>query len=321
MTNPAPRLLVKGAAFLALNAVLAVAVLKVHDATLHYQPWETDSILLVMPEDTHKDLVFLGTSHAYLFSRFKENHDVTEAALGRTFFDMALPQGGGVVPARFYLETYWESGNTAGRAVYFLDPFVLYNVGANERHKFVYFEPFQFRFLSKLIWNGYGHKRIISYIRSKFSRAWLLQRPEPLTHHTAHTREDWVNPDRIALRMKSLYTDGISDEVFATYTAEFERIVRLCEAHHTPLSVVVLPTLLGPETGDAAMMAWLKDLQQSHSFDVHDWVNAIPDYTKFYNLDHLNLAGVKMFMRDFLRPMLDADDGVTRGGRLSDGSV
>lgn len=312
MTNPALRLLVKGAAFLALNAVLAVGLLKVHEATLHPKPWETDSILLVMPENTHQDLVFLGTSHAYLFSRFEEHHKATEQALGRSVFNMALPQGGGIKPARFYLESYWEADNTAGRVVYFLDPFVFYSTGANENHKFIYFEPFRFRFLAKLVANGYSYRRIITYIRSKFSREWLLQQPEPLIRHTATVRPEQVNAARVRQRMATLYYDGLDDSVFDTYCAEFKRIVAACKAHGTPLTIVVAPTLLGPEPGHAAMMAWLDTLAESGAIGVYDWVNAMPDPAKFYNLDHMNLDGVRQFMSAFLRPALDAEDAAGR---------
>jgi len=303
--HPVRRLLLKGLAFLALNALLAVAVLKVHESTLHYAPWETDSILLTMPAKDHQDLVFLGTSRAYLFSRFKEHHEATEAALGRSVFNMALPQGGGIKPARFYLESYFEAGNTTDRVVYFLDPFVLYSVGANEHHKFVYFEPFRFRFLGKMVRNVYDYRQIIDYIRTKFSRTWLLQQSEVLIHHTAHTEAEYVEPGRIAQRLDSLYYEGQPEAAFERNTAEFLRVVDLCKNENVPLTIVILPTLLGPEPGHDAMMQILASDIDYEACDVHDWVNAMPDYTKFYNLDHMNLGGVEEFMRNFLRPALD----------------
>jgi hypothetical protein len=299
------RVALKGLLFLALNALAAVAFLKVHESTLHYQPWETDSILLVMPEDTHRDVVMLGTSRAYLFSRFQENHAIMESMLGRSVFNMALPQGGGIKPARFYLESYVEADNSADDLVYFLDPFVLFSTGANESHKFVYFEPFRFRFLAKLVANGYGYRRIVTYIRSKFGRPWLRQQPELLLHHTAHYPPELVTPDRIRQRLDSLYYDGMQDAVFTRYTAEFQRIVALCRAHNIRLTVAIAPTLLGPEPGHARMLAWLEKSAAEYGFRVYDWVNAMPDYTRFYNLDHMNRDGVETFMRDFLRPALD----------------
>lgn len=306
--HPVWRLLLKGIAFLALNAFLAVVVLKVHESTLHYAPWETDSILLPMPEDGHTDLVFLGTSRAYLFSRFEEHHVATESALGRSVFNMALPQGGGIKPARFYLESYFEAGNTAGRVVYFIDPFVFFSAGANEDHKFVYFEPFRFRLLAKFARNGYNYQQVVSYVRSKFSRTWLFQKPEVLVHHTAHTRPEYLNADRIQQRIASLYPDGQPAETATVYAREFARVAAVCETNNTPLMVVVLPTLLGPEPGHAWMMAMLHSMEKLGTTEVYDWVSALSDYRLFYNLDHMNLGGVEKFMWDYMRPALDAAD-------------
>jgi hypothetical protein len=305
------KLLLKSSLFLALNAALAVAVLHLHASTLTTTPWETDSVLMAMPTSSHTDLVFLGTSRAYLLSRFQKHHEMVEKTLGRNVFNMALPQGGGITPARFCLETYWEQENTTERVIYFLDPFVLYSPGANENHKFVYFEPFRISFLAKLVRNHYPYRRIITYVRSKFSAAWLFQKPRPLVHHIAPLSESEYTKERIALRLDSLYPDGLPADVFATYTAEFERIVALCEHHNTPLTVIVPPTLLGPEPGHDAMMEWLRGLEEKQGIAVRNWVNVMPDRTKFYNLDHMNLGGIEAFMEGWVRPMLDKTDAST----------
>ena len=164
----------------AINVLLGLLVLQVHDGRLHYTPWETDSVLLCMPEDTAYDLVVLGASHAYLLSRFEEHHAMMEETLGMRTFNMAMPSGGGVLPARLYLETFLERGNTARHAVYFLDPFVFFSPACNEAHKLVYFEPFQFRFFWKLLRNGYPVRRLFTYLQSKFTYAWLFQPAQPL---------------------------------------------------------------------------------------------------------------------------------------------
>ena len=90
------RLVWRCALFAVLNAVLAVIVLKAHESTLHYARWETDSNLLIMPESEHREVVILGTSHAYVCARFQKHQLATERELGRTVFNMAIAQGGGI---------------------------------------------------------------------------------------------------------------------------------------------------------------------------------------------------------------------------------
>lgn len=291
--------------FGALNAVLAVAFLALHESTLHRARWETDSILLVMPEGEHRDVAILGTSHAYVISRFREHGEAAEAALGRSIFNMAIPQGGGITPARFYLESYFEDGNTLDDVVYFLDPFVFFTAGSSDSHKFVYFEPFRLRFFAKMVANGYNYQQIITYVRSKFSTFWIFQRPDPLVHHVRGYPSELVTPERIERRMLTLYPEGLRPEVFARFQPEFLKILALCQARGARLHVAVPPTLMGPETGHAEMMAWLQPLADRGEFTLHDWSNAIPSPERYYNLDHLNLSGVEQLMGELLRPVLD----------------
>jgi len=53
-------------------------------------------------------------------------------------------------------------------------------------------------------------------------------------------------------------------------------------------------------------MAWLTPQADRGDFTLRDWSIAITDPALYYNLDHLNLAGVNRLMGDFLRPLLDA---------------
>jgi len=301
------RLVWRCALFAVLNAALAVVVLKAHESTLHYTRWETDSNLLIMPESEHRDVVILGTSHAYVCARFQEHQAATERELGRTVFNMAIAQGGGIKPARFYLETYFEQGNTAGHVLYLLDPFVFFTAGSNEKHRFVYMEPFRFHFLAKMIRNGYNYQQIVTYIRSKFRSQWLFQKPDLLIHHVRGYPPELVTPERIEKRMGTLYPDGLQDEVFERYQQEFLKIVALCKSRGAQMNVAVPPTLLGPETGHAAMMAWLEALRVRGDITLDDFSTAITDPQRYYNLDHLNLSGIEAFMGQYLRPVLDAN--------------
>ena len=307
MFNGLPRLVWRCVLFALLNAALAVVVLKVHESTLEYSRWETDSNLMIMPEAEHRDVVILGTSHAYVCARFKEHQEATERELGRTVFNMAIAQGGGIKPARFYLETYFEAGNTVDHVVYMLDPFVFFTAGSNEKHRFVYMEPLRFYFLAKMLRNGYNYQQIVTYIRSKFRTQWLFQKPDVLIHHVKGYPPELVTPARIQKRMGSLYPDGLHDEVFERYQAEFLKIVGLCRARGAQLNVVVPPTLLGQESGHASMMAWLETLRDQGDISLDDFSTVITDPGRYYNLDHLNLSGIEELMGQYLRPVLDAN--------------
>lgn len=291
---------------LGLNALLGLGILYGHRVTLPgYEPWESDSVLLRMPSAETFDLAFLGASHAYLFTRFEQNARITTQALDRSLFNMALPTGGGVRPARLYFEEFLSRGNRCDTLVYFLDPFVLFSTGANDAHKFVYFEPLELRFLARLLRDGYPKGQIATYVRSKFTADWLLQHPEPLKRHPRGLTTEDVDPERIAMRMRTLYLDGVRRANFDRYREEFLRIARGCREEGIQLVVIVPPTLLGPEPGAEMMDGWMAKIAPELGISFHDLSGALPEPALYYNLDHLNTAGVKRFMENFVRPILD----------------
>lgn len=298
------RLFGKITLLLALNAALGLAALHIHDARLRYARWETDSILLTMPRNTAFGAAFLGSSHAYLFSRFQRNLEITKETLGTNTFNMAMPTGGGLRPAFFYLEEFFAQGNRADQVVYFLDPFVFYTTGSNDAHKFVYFEPLRWSFLRRMVEYGYPRGRILTYIQSKFGYAWWFQRPERLYEHPGTLAGQSIDPQKVKARFDSLYVDGLRQENFNRYAQDFLRIAECCRINHARFRVVIPPTLLRAEPGAAHMLEWLREHQAEGGYDVHNLVDSMPNPEWFYNLDHLNTRGVARFMQEFLKPIL-----------------
>jgi hypothetical protein len=238
-------------------------------------------------------------------SRFEANHRILEEELGGKVFNMALPQGGGIRPARIYFEHFIGRGNRAATLIYFLDPFVLFCEGANERHKFVYFEPMKLPFLFRLLRDGYPPRRIFTYIRSKFTTSWFFQQPEPLRIQKKTLAGTTPSPEHIRLRIESLYEDGLSRRYFARYSRELARIAEHCREADMDLLVIVPPTLLGEEPGMAILETWLRE----QGLPFHNFVNAMPDPKWYYNLDHLNTEGVRHFLHVFVRPLLHEKTG------------
>ena len=292
-------------ALLAGNAILGAGLLAAHRATLDYAPWETDSLLLTMPRETLVDTVVLGTSHAYYLSRSHYNHALTEAALGETV-NLALPAGGGVRPASYYLAEFYARGNEAKRLVYLIEPFVFFSSGPNDAHKFVYFEPFNVRFAARLAADGYPARRLFTYLRSKFTWHWWAQTAAPLGREARRLGADDVDAMRIAQRIESLYTEGLSPAAFARYRPYLGRILALANAHGTTVYLASPPTLLGHEPGQAQLVHALEQLAGEYAFTYRDFTDAMPAPRWYYNLDHLNSVGMAHFLERFLAPYLAA---------------
>ena len=300
------RFLLRATVFLAINLAVAAVYLTAVDCAHHYEPWETDSILEVMPRSTHFGAVILGTSHAYTLSRFRDNHQLLEKELGMSVFNMAIPAAGGARPSRLYLEEFLARGNTAEYLLYFVEPFVFFSPGDNDQHKFVYYEPLRPGFLLRLIRDAYPWPRIFTYMRSKFSAEWLFQKPELMIRHDYRLTGP-IDPERVRKRLDSLYMEGMSNENFLHYSKELRRI--LLKAVNAKMGVYLLPppTLIGHEPGMPSMEAFINQLQREFpSVTYRDLTFAIPEPEYFYDLDHLNTHGVEHVARDLIAPLLRA---------------
>lgn len=298
------RFLVKAACLAGVNAALGLALLRLHECTVQYAPWDTDSVLFVMPENEDFDLVILGSSHAYLLSRFRAHHEILERELGMRVLNLAMPTGGGLTPARFFLEYFFDRGNRAKAVVYFLEPFVFFNPGTNEAHKFVYFEPLRLRFLAKLLLNRFDSRQIITYIRSKFSYTWFAQRPAPLDADYVSLEGKQIDPGVIEQRIESLYMGPLHESHFQRFAPELERILECCRNEASSVLLITPPTLLGHEPGHERTRQYLDTLHARFDFAYYDFTNALWDRRYFRNYDHLNTPGVERFVSDLLRPIL-----------------
>jgi hypothetical protein len=298
------RLLAKAFLLLLINAAACVVVLSLHARQLDFAPWETDSVLLPMPRNTAYGVAILGSSHAHIMGRSIDNHFLCESVLETSVSNMASPFGGGLTPARLYLERFFERGNHAEEVVYFLDPFVFFSPGLNETHKFVYYEPLDLPLLGKLVQNRFPSRRILTYVRSKFSWDWLTRGPELVGAQFLGLKSEDILQENIQGRIDSLYDKSLGKKHFRKYRGELEGIAALCRAQGSRLRLMTPPTLLGPEPGAETMHAWIAAQKDALGVTSHDFVDAMPDPKFYYDLDHLNTRGLEHFLRNYVKPAL-----------------
>ena len=303
--NAPIRLFAKAAALLALNAVAGVALLLGLGWGDRLQPWETDSIFQGNRLDEEYDLLIMGTSRAYLLSRYEANQRALEATLNANVLNLALPAAGGVKPGYAYLDYCLSQGIQPKTLLLCLDPFVFFNEACNENHKFVYFESFRPGFFATLIREDFPWRRLFIYARHKFSLEWILRSPAPLPRFDGAT-DAAPTPDRIALRMDSLYLEGLQQATFDRYAPYLDRILDRCKREGIAVHIVTLPTQIGPEPGQAALDAYLGQLQGRYTFTYQNWCDAMPGPQLYYDLDHANATGVQRLLDTLLRPLLSS---------------
>ncbi|HOZ46161.1 MAG TPA: hypothetical protein PLO37_07250 [Candidatus Hydrogenedentes bacterium] len=288
----------------AFNAALGMAFLVLVDMGRDLDQCQTDSVLLAMPQDTQFDLAILGSSRAKLFTRIRPNIECLERTLGTRVFGMATPFGGGIVPAKLYLDSFYAQGNRADTVLLFLDPFMLFCRGPNEGHKLVYWEPFRFSFFVRMVREGFDYRRLVTYIRSKFLWNHIAQKPIELGRHDETLSSDLLDPERMSMRMNSLYPDGLDPAQFTRYAKTLRDVIATGQRQGARMIIAFAPTLLGDDPGRPMVAAFLDELQAQHEFEVYDFTHAVADPGLFADYDHLNSAGVEEFVSRTLKPLL-----------------
>ncbi len=289
---------------LGVNALVGLAVLTVLDMGRSYEQWQHDSVLSVTPRNTDFDLVMLGSSRAKRLTRLKPNLECLERELAAKVLGMGSPFGGGIVPAKLYLGNFYDRGNRAKTVLFLLDPFILFSRGPNEGHKLVYFEPFRLSFLTRMILNGFDHRRIVTYVRTKFSLAWLTQAPSELGYYRKALTPEDLDPERLRMRMDSLYPDGLDEAHFNRYAKVLGEILEMCQRHNTRMVIAFPTTLLGPDPGRPKVLELLDEYAKRYDFEFYDFTDAVTDPGLFADYDHLNSMGVEYFVSNSLKHVL-----------------
>ena len=301
------KLLAKSILLGLINLILGMGIQSISNARLHFNLYETDSVLLATPSNTTVDYLVMGTSRAKVLTRFQCNYETLRQGLNGSVASIAIPFGGGLVPEKLMYQSFLDRGNHARTILYFVEPFVFYSHPLNQQHRFVYYEPLDAKLLGRMMTNHIPPKRILTYIQTKFSCDWLLQTPQPMGCNHAIIEDPVINAQKVHIRRESLYTDGISDEVFAYYSNEFEQLIELGRRDGSRFIFILAPTLLGDEYGKEKLLALLQKVNTQYHYPVYDFTNSLRDLTLYSDYDHLNAEGAHRLVYDLLKPVLAED--------------
>lgn len=267
---------------------------------------ETESDLMIIPAAKRFDLVILGTSHGRIFAR-DNNHDQVQTLLERKVLNLSKGSGAGIMPMRLFLSCFFEKKNKANAIVYFLDPWVFYSASWNENNICGIEEPLRLDFLMKMARFGFSRDAISSYVVYKFQHqivnSKIAGRPPKDGNFSGLER---VNPVSVGKSLQILYPDGLDSTRCLKYRRELEELVSMAEAHGSKVLFATPATLLGNIPGLPEMKAFLADLKTRHPIEYQDFTYSIQDPKFFYDHDHLNTPGIRLFTSQFLKPYLDA---------------
>ncbi len=291
--------------FIGINIlVLLISFRIIHyfEHCYQYHNWETDSDLLIIPQNKSVDLLIMGSSHARIFTRDK-NHLRVENILHKSLIDIGKGGGeGGIVTNLVMLNYFYDQGDTAKQIIYFIDAWPFFSSKWNEKSYFLTNEPINADLLRLCFQYHVDHDVMLNYFKSKYTIDWLERKPKSREINNDELHD--ISREAIEKRLASLYIEPYDVNVFNHYAFLMEEVIQLARAHHAKLTFIFPPTLLDDNRGKDKVLKLLSGFKTKYGTDYYDYSNVIQDYTLFYNHDHLNTKGVAFFTDKYLAPLL-----------------
>ncbi|MEI6766178.1 MAG: hypothetical protein WCM76_11085 [Bacteroidota bacterium] len=297
--------LIKFILFLLLLMMTLAAVLgylAFSDGTLSASTEATESALLSIPQNTDAGLLIAGSSHGRMLSR-GVNHCMLENVTGVKVVNISK-SAAGIVPEYEFLKYYYKKGNTAKVIFYFIDGFVFFSPKWNEGLYCYADEPFRLDFFLQLLPSGTERDVILNYIESKYQNDWLTYNASRVPDQSG--RLERADTAAIRKRLDADYLDGLDMNTAATYSKKLDALIELAQRHESSLVFIISPSLLTHDPGLDFVRKTMLEKKKKYGVQFYDLSESYKNPRLFYNHDHLNVAGVFMYSKYFMLPVLDS---------------
>lgn len=264
---------------------------------------QSESNLLVIGENEHYPVVFLGTSRGRVFSR-DGNHEMVEKILGRKVANLSKGGGGGLMPMDVHLSFFLNQGNTTDHVIYLVDPFVFYSSINNEHNDFfLRDEPFELFIFFKLIKDRYPLDRLSSYLQKITVTDWakISRYAGPgLTDGTLKK----VDEKKMEAARKH-YLEKCDQNSFVAYGHVVDDINRLVKTHGAGITYVMLPLLMPDFPGLHEVDAFLRETADREAgVSYINCASCMQDKNFYYDHMHFNKNGIDYFLKRYIIPIL-----------------
>ena len=289
--------------FLLINLLIALITLQlVHgfEPTFTRKNQTTEATFSAIPENQHFDFVLIGTSHAREFSR-SGNHQMVEKITGKNFFNLSKGSGhGGLLPNITAWNYFRLKGNTTRHVVCFVDPWVFFSPKWNEENYFLEDEPIKTELFWLAVKSGYSPGVLFNYFKSKIKPSYFSVKP--ISEKANNQYLLTIDTSLVRKQNEKNYLDGLDVETFKKYTRIFSSFIGSLQKQGIRVTLIIPPTLLGEEPGSARLRDFLSKIKGAAYID---HTHSYPDPKLYYDLHHLNSAGVQIYTIDKLKELVN----------------
>lgn len=253
----------------------------------------TEATFSTIPKNETFDFVIIGTSRAREFSR-SGNHAVVEKLTGKKFFNLSKGGGhGGLIPNIMAWNYLKQRGNKTKHVIYFIDSWIFYSPKWNEENYCLEDEPFTFDILKLAISSSLSTGSIINYFKSKLKPSYLFA--NEISQNANNKYLVTADSFLINKQNKASFPDGLNQEYFNKYSADFKRFISRIREDGIKITFVLPPTLLYNEPGYGALLDVLHTINNVKLFD-HRRSMTDPQY--YYDHPHINSRGIQKYVAE-----------------------
>jgi hypothetical protein len=292
--------------FLGLFGIAAIA-LYISSAVVEsrdFQIYEGESNLFFIDKEQEYDLLFMGISHARNFSRSK-NHIRLERTLNKRILNIGIGEGKcGVNEQHFYLKYFYQTNNKAGKLIYVLSPPMFFSKTLPVASNTFDAEPFKTGFFLRYLFYPAQNKRerILSYIRSKFSKEWFEYRPWSLNANEAIL--DSIDWKAVGEGEKIVYGDSLDLRPFNESAEQVERSIELALKNRTEVLLIITPAIFGKWKGHNEVVEFGQRMALKQGVSFYDFSEVMTNPVYYSDHHHLNSRGIDFFTREYLSALV-----------------
>lgn len=266
---------------------------------------ETESNTLIIKENNHYDLLFLGISHARNFSRYG-NHEKLENILNKKIINLGQGSGNCSINEQFYyLDYFYNNGNEVDQVCIVLTPPMLSSktlpIASSTFENEVFDTKFLFNYLN--FSSESKSERIVRYLQSKFSKKWINLKPDK----TIGKFESLIKVDvsKVKEGFKLAYGKSVNYDQFNRSCKQVEEIIQLAQLHNSEVKLFIPPALFGKWLEHNETIAFLEKIEKKYNCKWIDLSESVSLPSMYYDHHHLNTEGVVYFTNQFLKPFIN----------------
>jgi hypothetical protein len=305
--NPA-----RAAAFVGIGLVLYALLFAAAEMLVRYNGDGNPVYRIIATERTHHDWIVLGASHAMPLD-FQDFGARIEAQTGRTVLNLAAP-GTGPLYHRFLAERYFAEHGADGVLVV-VDSFGFYSAKWNEDRfgdrdllSRTPLDPTTLEMFLRYLPRGVDPRAWLDYA-SGFSKINNQDRFEP-DQWEAEARFDRApRPSNVADndRIEYLYPQGVVPARVERYMGDLLALIRAARGAGAEVVVAKLPLpdrfrVLLPHEDEFDRV--LFETMREEGVAVRDFSGVLPEPRYYFDPDHLNEEGARLFLAQHLGPLL-----------------